>query len=224
MAEFKGFDKATIQFYENLKNNNNKEWFEKNRSVYDEKVLAPSRKFVESFGKMLRPGFIAEPKINKSLFKIFRDTRFSKNKSPFKLNLGLFFWEGSGRRNDCSGFYIHLQDGAVTFYTGVYEFTKEQLKKWRDTVVIGEHEAELDEIIKEVSGKSYETGAKHYKRIPRGYQEYKTNDYLLYNALWARQSMPVPDEFFSEDFLDTAYRKHIEMLPVHDFLVELVTG
>ncbi len=73
MANFKGFPKEFITFFENLKQNNSKIWFEKNRKDYEQFVMHPAREFVEEMGEKLRkiaPEVNANPKINKSLFKI----------------------------------------------------------------------------------------------------------------------------------------------------------
>ena len=91
MANFKGFPKEFITFFENLKQNNSKDWFEKNRKDYEQFVMHPAREFVAEMGKKLRkiaPDVNAIPKINKSLFKINRDVRFSKDKSLYKTYMG----------------------------------------------------------------------------------------------------------------------------------------
>ena len=74
MANFKGFPKEFIAFFANLKQNNSKDWFEKNRKDYEQFVMHPAREYVEEMGEKLRkiaPGVNAIPKINKSLFKGF---------------------------------------------------------------------------------------------------------------------------------------------------------
>ena len=89
-----------------MKKNNTRDWFEKHRSDYDEFVLHPAREFVIEMGKKLRkiaPGVNAIPKINKSLFKINRGVRFSKDKSPYKTYMGIWLWEGNRKRMESSG-------------------------------------------------------------------------------------------------------------------------
>ena len=76
--EFKGFSKKTLPFLESIRKNNNKEWFEAHKSDYEELILNPSRTFVIEMGEHLQalePTINAEPKINKSLYRIYRDTR-----------------------------------------------------------------------------------------------------------------------------------------------------
>ena len=95
MAQFSGFPRQYFTFFNQLKKNNTRDWFEKHRSDYDEFVLHPAREFVIEMGNKLRkiaPGVNAIPKINQSLFKINRDVRFSKDKSPYKTYMGIWLW------------------------------------------------------------------------------------------------------------------------------------
>ena len=95
MAAFNGFSIEMVKFFQNLKNNNSKQWFEAHRHIYDNYVLQPARVFVVEMGKRLEkivPAVNAIPKVNQSLFRINRDTRFSKDKRPYKTNIGIWFW------------------------------------------------------------------------------------------------------------------------------------
>src|SRR5438876_5955775 len=90
-----------IQFLRDLRANNNKAWFDAHRKVYEEYLLEPAKQFVLDAGERLRkiaPGIHAEPRVQGgSILRINRDTRFSKDKSPYKNHLDFFFWEaGSG--------------------------------------------------------------------------------------------------------------------------------
>ena len=78
---FNGFSPETLNFFAELTINNNKAWFEAHRSDFDNYVMAPSRDFVIALGDRLRelaPNVMADPRVNKSIFRIYRDTRFSK--------------------------------------------------------------------------------------------------------------------------------------------------
>ena len=220
MGKFKGFTKETIKYYDELKQNNNKEWFDNNRHIYDSEVLEPARALVEDFGMVINPIFNAIPKVNQSLFRIHRDTRFSKNKLPYKENLGIYFWEGSGKRMDSSGFYVHIEGNTMNLYTGVHGFNKEQLERYRKAVVNDELLYKLEDAIEEVKDKGYTLGGKHYKRMPAGYdKEHSGAEFLLYNSLWTQKSLDIPKEFYSSDLIDYLYQHHINMLPIHDWLM-----
>jgi len=112
MTGFNGFPRELPRFLSQLEKNNTVEWFSARQKDYEAFVKHPSEEFVVAVGDRLRtfcPGINAIPKVNKSLFRINRDIRFSKDKSPYKTNLGILFWEGPGKRMESSGFYFHLE-------------------------------------------------------------------------------------------------------------------
>ena len=227
MAKFKGFSKETLRFFEGLKNNNTKNWFDNHRRDYDEFVLHPTREFVESMGEKLRriaPGIKAIPKINQSIFKINRDVRFSIDKSPYKTCLGIRFWEGSRKRMECSGFYFHLENKRLLIGTGIYMFPKPLLDLYRHAVVDKKLGAELQKVIKKVSDRGYQVSGKHYKRVPRGFDAgHKNAEYLQYNGLHAAVEQDVPDVFYSSEIADYAFSHYQNMNPLHRWL-KMVTA
>src|SRR3970282_3008545 len=106
------FPFEAIKFLSKLKRNNNKDWFESHRDEFNNSVLEPAQEFVVVLGELLRtfvPGIIAIPKTDKSIFRLHRDVRFSKDKAPYKTNLGILFWEGDRKKMDCPGFYFHAE-------------------------------------------------------------------------------------------------------------------
>lgn len=222
MAEFNGFPRQYFTFFNQLKKNNSKEWFEKHRRDYDEFVMHPAREFVVVMGNKLRkiaPEVNAIPKINKSLFKINRDVRFSKDKSPYKTYMGIWLWEGDRPRMECSGFYLHVENKSLLIGVGIKMFPKSLLDLYRQAVVDKKQGATLKNAIKKITDRGYLLGGKHYKKIPRGYDaEHPNAQYLLYNGLTARVEERVPDAFFSDAIVDHAYSHYTNMLPLHQWL------
>ena len=226
MANFKGFPKEFITFFENLKQNNSKDWFEKNRKDYEQFVMHPAREFVEEMGKKLRkmaPGVHAIPKINKSLFKINRDVRFSKDKRPYKTYMGIWLWDGDRKRMECSGFYLHVENKMVMIGVGIKMFPRPLLDSYRKAVVDKNLGAELKKAVKKVSDKGYVINGKHYKKVPRGHDPNHPNaEFLLFNGLTARMEEPIPEAFFSDAIIDYAYSHHRNMLPIHRWLKKVL--
>ncbi|MBW1712100.1 MAG: DUF2461 domain-containing protein [Deltaproteobacteria bacterium] len=129
---FGGFPRECLEFYQDLASNNNRQWFADNKDRFDETVMEPARQFVVDMGRRLAPvfpGIVAQPKVNKSIFRINRDTRFSRDKSPYKTHLGLWFWQGPGKRMESSGFYFHLEPGRLMLGAGLYKFPKHLLEE-----------------------------------------------------------------------------------------------
>ncbi len=222
MAEFKGFSKALVQFFTNLKENNTKAWFDKHRNEYDEKVLYPSREFVATMGKRLRkiaPGVNAIPKVNQSLFRINRDTRFSKDKSPYKTCMGIWFWEGDRKRMECSGFYFHHEDDRLLIGAGIHTFPRPLVDVYREAVVDKKLGRELKKAVNKVTAKGYPVGGEHYKRIPGGYDASHPNaEFLLYNGLHAVLDQKIPKQFYSKAIIDYAFSHYENMAPIHYWL------
>jgi len=110
MPNFNGFPNETTTFLTQLAASNTKEWFDAHRADYEQYWLAPAREFVVAAGKelvQLSPNIQAEPRVNGSIFRINRDIRFSKDKTPYKTTLDIWFWEGV-RREAVSGYFLRI--------------------------------------------------------------------------------------------------------------------
>jgi len=137
-VEFSGFSKKTLPFLESIRQNNNKTWFEAHKDEYEKLILNPSRAFVEEMGEHLQalePTINAVPKINKSLYRIYRDTRrMGANKEPIKSRIGIIFWQGSGKRMQSSSFYLHFSPDELFVAAGVRWFEKPMLDAYREYI------------------------------------------------------------------------------------------
>lgn len=228
--EFQGFSKGTLGFFRNLKRNNTREWYDDHKAEYETAVLQPAKAFVVDFGTKLRtlmPDVVAVPKVNKSLFRINRDTRFSADKSPYKTNLGMLFWEGTGPRMECSGVYVHLEPPKnFMLGVGLYMFSRPFLAKYRRAAADPETGGELAEIIRKISRiKNVSIGGRHYKRIPAGFDTGLPDaDLLLHNGLYAGLETDVPEEFYSRELIDFCFSSVKPLLPLHRWLVDLTEG
>ncbi|MBN1223511.1 MAG: DUF2461 domain-containing protein [Candidatus Aminicenantes bacterium] len=225
---FQGFHHETVSFFRKLKRNNNKAWFDNHRNDYEHYVLEPAKAFVVAMGEKLKrhlPAVKAEPKLNRSIFRIYRDTRFSPDKTPYKTHLGLFFWEGAPSRMECPGFYFHLESDKLILGAGIYMFSPKSLTAYRKAVVDPELGLQLRGIIKKIERvKGFQLGGKQYKRVPSGYDPGHSNaDLLLHNSLHAGYESQIPEELFSNDIVDFCWQKFRPFIPLHKWLVSLVT-
>jgi uncharacterized protein (TIGR02453 family) len=224
--EFQGFSKETLKFFKDLKKNNSKKWFEAHKQDYETFVMQPARAFVMAMGGKLRthvPDIVAIPKINKSLFRINRDTRFSPDKSPYKTNMGIFFWEGNRPRMECSGFYFHLEPSMLLLGVGIYMFPKYLFDTYRNSVVHAKHGKDLANIVASIGRKKdYQVGGKHYKRVPVGFDPSHPNTHLLlYNGLHGGVESSIPEEFYSKKLVNYCWQKFQPLLPLHSWLLAM---
>lgn len=219
------FPQSTIKFLTALGKNNNKEWFEKNRIRFDFEFLQPAVQFVIDLGERLTelsPNIIAIPKIDKSIFRLHRDVRFSKNKQPFKTNMGLYFWEGSGKKMECSGLYFHIEPKLFFLGAGMYQFTKDQLIKYRDVVSNPAKGKELSELVKKLlKNKKFQLGGKTYKKTPRGYDpDYFYNELLLHSGFYIYYESTDFSELTKKEVVSFSFKLFKEMYPIHKWFVE----
>lgn len=230
---FPGFPEDALRFLLDLRANNNKPWFEANKARYEASLLEPSRAFVIAMGERLRsiaPGIHAEPQVNRSLFRINRDTRFSADKSPYKTEVGIFFWEGERDRMACPGFYMHLEPGELMLGVGLYLFPPELLARYRDACVHPQSGATLRQAVEQIraalgqqalEAKACGGNVDHLKRVPAGYDDSHPNaEFLKYKGLHAGVGGSIPAAFHTPDFVDQAFERFSAMMPLHRWLVE----
>jgi uncharacterized protein (TIGR02453 family) len=189
--------------------------------------MATARDFVSEMGELLKrlsSGIIADPRTDKSIFRLYRDTRFSKDKSPYKTHLGIFFWEGNRPKMECPGFYFHLEPPNLLLAAGMHCFSKPLLEAYRDSVVDPKQGAALLKAAKQVSKNSeYEVGGKAYKKTPRGYDpKHKNAEFLLHDGLYAAITEEIPKELYSRDILEYCFARFKVMAPVHGWLLDMI--
>jgi len=221
---FSGFPKESIQFFADLALNNSKEWFNDHKQDYEKYVLEPSRAFVIDLGEQLQelsPDIQAIPVVNKSLFRLNRDVRFSKDKSPYKTNLGIFFWEGIRKRMECPGFYFHIEIDDLMLGGGMHVFPKDMIEPYRKAVVDKAGGAELNKVIKILAKDKLQVSGQHYKRVPQGYdQDHPNSDLLKHNGLYTMVETKLPKAFFSEKLIDFCFKNFKKMYPLHEWILE----
>ncbi|MFA6921559.1 MAG: DUF2461 domain-containing protein [Gallionella sp.] len=132
------FSKATFDFLGELADNNNRAWFEENKPRYEALVREPALDFIEAMEPALKsfaPGFRAEArKVGGSLMRVFRDTRFSRDKTPYKTNIGIQFRHSLGKDVHAPGFYVHIATDECFFAAGCWHPEPGALGKIRDLV------------------------------------------------------------------------------------------
>ena len=226
-SRFSGFPKAAFKFFKDLENNNTREWFEENRGVFEKSVMGPAQDFVMEMGeklKSVRPKIVAIPKVDKSIFRIYRDVRFSKDKTPYKTHLGIFLWEGPRKKLGNPGFYLQFDKSTFLVAGGLHSLPDDLLKSYRDAVSDPRKGNEIRKILNKLAKNSnYKLGGSHYKRVPRDYDPDNPNaDLLLHNGLYVYSERSIPKETYKRDFLDYSYNIFKEMFPLHEWLVKNV--
>jgi uncharacterized protein (TIGR02453 family) len=133
------FGPELVAFLADLQANNNREWFSANRDRYEEHLLEPALAFIEAFAPRLErisPHFRADARpTGGSLFRIYRDTRFSKDKTPYKTNLGIHFRHELARATQAPGFYLHVGPEEVFAGGGIWHPDTEAATRVREAII-----------------------------------------------------------------------------------------
>ncbi len=233
MAEFSGFPRSAFTFFADLKQNNNRDWFAENKAIYLESVVGPAQRFIEALGERLseiHPYIHYDTATNGSgsMFRIYRDVRFSKDKSPYKTHLGIVLWFDAGRKKtEAPGYYFGMSDGPPQIHGGHYQFGREHLKAYREYVADPDRGAEIRAVLNKLAARGYEVGGANYKQVPRGYsRDHPSADLLLHDGVIA-SSKKIPVRVVqSEQLVEVCFEHCLEMAPLLFWLheMEMQTG
>ncbi len=222
--QFNGFPKEGLQFLSQIITNNSKAWLDAHKEEYERFIVAPNKAYVEEMGEHLQilvPTIHAEPKVNRSLFRIYRDARFHLN-DPIKTRIGIIMWQGSGHRMQSSSFYMHYEPHEIFVATGIRNFKPTLLKAYRTYIQNDEHRTELHSILENLKAKGYQLPDPKYKKFPRGCDGDDTHSYLYkMGALYAYTTFPPDDTFHSEAIIDKNFRIYEDMFDLQQWIYEL---
>jgi uncharacterized protein (TIGR02453 family) len=133
------FGPELFRFLNDLRAHNDRDWFAANKQRYEEHVLEPAIAFIEAFAPKLEkisPHFRADARPSGgSLFRIYRDTRFSKDKSPYKTNVGIHFRHEHAKDAHAPGFYLHIGPGEAFAGAGIWHPDTATATRIRETIV-----------------------------------------------------------------------------------------
>lgn len=226
MTDFTGFGPGTRKFLRELGRHNEKAWFDAHRGEYEQYYLEPAKAFIEAVGpklEKLAPNIVWEPRVNGSIFRVNRDIRFSKDKTPYKDHIDLWFWEGN-RKTAVSGFFLRIRDKSVHLGAGSHGFDKEALARFRKALRDDRAAKSLASLIKRLQRAGYEIGGKTYKKLPPGFSENgAARELVLHSALWASTERKSPAELASSKFVGYCAREWKKMAPLHQWLTEEVS-
>lgn len=163
---------ALFGFMRELRTHNDRDWFKANKGRYEQAVQEPALAFIAAFAPRLHaisPHFAADPRpVGGSLFRIYRDTRFGKDKTPYKTHTGIHFRHAQANDVHTPGFYLHLEPGAVFAGMGIWRPDSATLGRIRDA--IAEHPETWNAVLaKTTRGDRMQLEGSTLKRAPAGY-------------------------------------------------------
>ncbi|UPZ15950.1 DUF2461 domain-containing protein [Flavobacterium humidisoli] len=213
--------KESLQFLDDLKKNNNREWFQDSKKRY-EIFKKDYHQLVSDFLDIMKP---LDPslellEVKNCTFRINRDIRFSKDKSPYKAHLGVWMSAGAKGANR-AGYYVHIEKGASFIAGGFYSPEAEDLKKVRKEIAF--FYEDLQEILNDKNFKK-EFGSLDInennllKSMPRGYEkDHPAIEFLKLKSFTATQVYDI-SEVTQKDFVSKMSKKLIALKPLNEFI------
>jgi uncharacterized protein (TIGR02453 family) len=221
MTAFRGFPEEFFHFFTSLQNNNNREWFQANKARYQETVVNPITEFIVAIAPRLKKisrHYVADPRPNGgSMFRIYRDTRFSRDKTPYKTHAGVQFRHEAGKDAHAPGFYLHLATDRLFFGGGVWNPAGPQLNRIRDYIADNARAwARISNSarVREVGGIRGDS----LKRPPRGYSaEHVHIEDLKRKSFYVMTDAP-PEDALRPEFLDQVVEGFRRAAPLNRFI------
>lgn len=227
--QFHGFPADALSFYADLSLNNNRAWFEAHKTLYNKAVQLPAQAFVYQLGARLTaimPALNYDPSLSGrgSIMRIYRDIRFSQDKTPYKTNLGVTFWHGEGKKTERPGYYFELTPDGAGFFCGTYQFDAGQIEVYRQAVLDPEKGMRAAQAVSDLRADGrYRVGGEHYKRVPRGYPaDHPRAALLRHNGLYVMTDALIPPAMVtSPDLIDVCFEHAERMAPLLYWLANL---
>ncbi len=205
MSTFAGFSDRALDFYVALTGDNTKQFWTKQKAVYEAEVRDPMR----ALAAALEPEFGPV-----TIFRPYRDTRFSNDKSPYKTHQGLFAGETPG-----IGYYLQLDSEGLLAGGGFRAHSSDQVARYRDAVDADETGDVLNGIVTRMRKAGFEFRGEQLKTKPRGYDASHTRiDLLRYKSLMAVKILGTPDWLATPRALDEVRRTWQQVVPLSEWV------
>jgi len=215
------FSSEFTRFFSELAENNHKEWFDANRSRYENFVKVPFKAFVGELLLRLRqhdPQLL--PDVAQAIFRINRDVRFAKDKAPYKLHMGALIGRFGRKNLEYPAFYFELRADAIMFASGAYSPGKEYIERIR--YYIAEHPHDFMEVLEDKSfvTKYEKLKGLQNKKVPADLKEaFLKQPYIANKEFYCMSEIP-SDAITSEELMDVVEAYFLSALPLNRFLQE----
>ncbi|MBK5722023.1 DUF2461 domain-containing protein [Dysgonomonas sp. Marseille-P4677] len=199
---FKGFTPKTFQFFNDLKENNYKEWFDTNKHIYEKELLDPLKALVTTLSPTMYnidPAMELRP--HRALSRIYRDVRFSKNKDPYKDFMWMAFQVPVTREEwkDYPGYFMELTADSYTLGLGLFQPKKKVMDNLREEISLNPTEFQ-ENTQSSVFDRGYIVYGEEYKRpIANELSEY-FQPWIQRKGIWVAKTKPIGEELYSADF------------------------
>lgn len=211
-----GFPPATLAFLKDLEAHNDREWFNANKERYEHVLKRPAQEFCERMGPKLDA--LCGRSHSSKVFRVHRDLRFSKDKTPFNVNVRVAFTAG----DTAPTWFFSLEPNALTIGVGVFTFDKAQLERYRDCVATNDGVL-LERLAKAIRAQHGRFNEPELKRVPKPYSPTDTrSEWLRRKGLTAWKDYADPSLATDTDWENTCADGYASLRPIYDWLVNNV--
>ncbi|KAA9333725.1 DUF2461 domain-containing protein [Adhaeribacter soli] len=212
-----------FRFFEQLSGNNNQEWFEDNRSLYDEAVKRPFKELVqEMIDRISMIDKELRIPVTDAMFRIQKDTRFSRDKTPFNTHMSANISHGGKKSKECPGFFFRISPEKITVGGGTYDLEKDNLTRVRHHIE-DEMERFNSIVCEEAFVQKYGClQGERNKVIPKELRDLYEEQPLIANKQFFYSADIDPNLILEENLPDLLMEYYHAGKPVNDFLREAI--
>jgi len=217
------FNQDYLDFFSELEQNNNKDWFDINRKRYEKTVKIPFKGFIQEMALALQSVYPdVELRDNYSVMRINRDIRFSKDKTPYKIHMGGMVSPYGKKEKGKPGFYVQANHADVRVYSGVHSLEKEQLYAIREHITDN-----LNRFNKLINNKDFKSayngvlGEKN-KRIPKEFSEAAEKQPLIFNKSFYWYFKLPAKTIIADDLVEQLVSNYKKAMPLNRFFEEVL--
>jgi uncharacterized protein (TIGR02453 family) len=225
---FTGFPPEGLEFLDELARHNTRDYFAARRDVYETALLQPAKAFVVALGNALQthvsPRIRAEPRVNGSILRINRDTRFASDKRPYKEHLDFWFWEGEGPSREHAGFAVRLRPGTIGLGAGMHHFEPPVLAAYRRAAAAEQTGEALEVALEDaLTLRGASLGAPTYRRVPRDFEsDHPRADLLRRADLFVGGEWKLPRAVSAPSFAGWVADRLLTMAPVERWMTAVL--
>lgn len=221
----KYFTIKTIEFFVQIGLNNHKSWYLEHKNDYEEHILEPFKNLVlELSDTMLKidPLFIVEPKVDKTISRIYKDIRFSKDKLPYRNNAWITFKIKSDEWKSKPCFYFEITHDSYRYGMGFYNADTKTISNFRNSIETDKNEFET--IIKILNKKGiYKLEGDNFKRLINPGLAEDLWEYYRKKSFYLASNHEIDDFLFSEKLSDRIKNNFLTLKPLYDYLNQLIS-
>ena len=219
---FEGFPDSGLAFLRQLATHNEREWFEAHRSAWDEQIIPAMLSWCGELCERLRdamPKLVFVPRVGGSVYRLNRDIRFSRDKSPYKTHVAALMWEGEGDKHDAPGVYLHVSPDEVIFGGGLYLFEEGRLDSYRKLLHDAAAAARLQSALEAAKKAGLKPEGEKLQKPPRGFDaESPFADLARYKGLVVGKSMKPAAWLHRKEALDRSEAAARAYAPLHAWM------